>query len=174
MIYYTSDLHFCHKNIIHLCNRPFKDIDEMNEVLIKNWNGRVRKNDTIYILGDFAYPKNDKDIQDIIKILKRLNGQKVLIVGNHDNKLVNKEAFRKEFIRIEHYLEIYDNNQKVILFHYPIEEWNGYYRNVIHLYGHVHNNDVNLANIPNRYNVGVDVNGYIPVTKEELIANNPK
>ena len=174
MIYYTSDLHFCHKNILHLNNRPFKDIKEMNEVLIKNWNSRVKQNDTIYILGDFGYPKNNIDIQDIIKILKRLNGQKILITGNHDHRLIKQEEFTKEFVRIESYLEINDKGNKVILFHYPIEEWNGYYRNAIHLYGHVHNNDVNLAKIPNRYNVGVDVNKYRPVTIEELLANKPK
>lgn len=59
MIFYTSDLHFCHSNIIKLCNRPFNNVDEMNSVLVSKWNERVNKNDIVYILGDIGYPKNN-------------------------------------------------------------------------------------------------------------------
>lgn len=70
MIYYTSDLHFGHKNIIQLTSRPFSSVEEMDEVLIKNWNSKVTKNDLVYILGDFTwYNSAEKNL----KILERLN-----------------------------------------------------------------------------------------------------
>lgn len=172
MIFYTSDTHFCHKNIISLNNRPFKDIDDMNESLILNWNKKVQKNDIVYILGDVGFPKNKQDVQNIINIIKRLNGKKYLVAGNHDWKLIKEPEFVKEFEKIEPYIEISDCERKVVMFHYPIEEWNGFYRESIHLYGHVHNNENNLANIKNRYNVGVDVNNYEPVTLKELLDKN--
>ena len=82
MIYFTSDTHFQHTNIIKYCNRPFKDVDEMNERLINNWNSIVSNDDTIYHPGDFCL-SNDKEI---INIFKRLNDNKILICGNHDRK----------------------------------------------------------------------------------------
>lgn len=173
MIYYTSDLHFCHRNIIGLNNRPFANVEEMNETLITNWNNRVRKGDLVYVLGDIGYPKNNADTQATIELIKKLNGRKVLVVGNHDRKLIKDKEFIKCFENIQVYLEVNDNRRKVVLFHYPIEEWNGFYRDAIHLYGHVHNNKVGLRTIKNRYNVGVDVNDYMPVTLDEILERKP-
>lgn len=171
MNYYTSDLHLFHANIIRLCDRPFKDIFEMNRTIIDKWNKRVKYNDTVYILGDVGLPKSREDVTHTIKTLKMLNGHKVLIVGNHDKDLLKHPEFRACFDEIHHYREVRDNKRKVVLFHYPIEEWNGFYRDSIHLYGHVHNSDVGLKQIKNRYNVGVDVNDFEPKTLDELIAS---
>lgn len=87
-IWFTSDLHFGHRNVIQYCNRPFIDIQTMTEGLIKIWNDTVNKGDLVYVLGDFSLnPKWSKEI------LPRLNGDKILIPGNHDAcfKLPSKE-----------------------------------------------------------------------------------
>ena len=87
MIYFISDTHFHHHNIIKYCNRPFKDVDEMNKVLIKNWNNTVTDFDTIFHLGDVALT-SESEMKDMIPKLK---GKKILIKGNHDKK--SKEFF---------------------------------------------------------------------------------
>lgn len=84
-IFLIGDLHFQHRNIIKYCNRPFKDAEDMTEQLIKNWNSVARKNDIVYVDGDFALCGKQK----IIEITKRLNGRKRLILGNHDQASIN-------------------------------------------------------------------------------------
>ena len=81
MVYFISDTHFNHKNIIKYCNRPFDSIEQMNETLINNWNDIVSDKDIIYHLGDFAL--GSKEL--ILDIVNRLNGSKYLIRGNHIN-----------------------------------------------------------------------------------------
>lgn len=76
-----SDTHFNHANIINYCNRPFKDAEEMDRIMIKNWNETVSNKDVVIHLGDFGLGKKEY-IKDIIK---NLNGKKILILGNHDN-----------------------------------------------------------------------------------------
>lgn len=166
MIFYTSDLHFFHSNIIKLCNRPFNTVDEMNKVLIEKWNKRVKPTDTVYILGDIVFKFDN--IEQVKKILKSLNGYKFLIRGNHDDFLhyLNQKEF---FEGVFDYKEVHDNKRKIILFHYPIEEWNGFYKGSYHLYGHVHNSESGLKKIDRRYNVGVDVCDFEPKTLDELI-----
>ena len=79
-IFLIGDMHFMHKNIIKYCNRPFANVEEMTESLIKNWNSVVGKSDIVYVVGDFALCGKQK----IIEIGNRLNGRKRLILGNHD------------------------------------------------------------------------------------------
>lgn len=79
-VFFTSDLHFGHANIISFCNRPFSDPDHMNAALIANWNATVGPNDTVWILGDVAMGK----IADTLPLVQRLNGHKRLVTGNHD------------------------------------------------------------------------------------------
>lgn len=79
-IFLIGDCHFGHRNIIKYCNRPFNNVEEMTEGLIKNWNSVVSKNDIVYVVGDFALCGKQK----IIEIGNRLNGRKRLILGNHD------------------------------------------------------------------------------------------
>ena len=79
MIYFTADTHFGHANIVKMCQRPYLDVDAMNEAMIAAWNERVQGNDTVYIIGDMFFRCADPE-----SILKRLKGKKRLIVGNHD------------------------------------------------------------------------------------------
>ena len=75
--FFTADSHFDHKNIIEHCERPFDNVDEMNETMVCNWNNTVASSDTVYIIGDFAFRRHAQWI-------KRLHGKKTLIVGSHD------------------------------------------------------------------------------------------
>lgn len=170
-IFYIGDLHLGHANIINLCYRPFLSVEEMDTTIINNWNSRVKPTDDIYILGDFSFRSNTSKA---ISYLKRLNGRKHLIEGNHDIDNLKNEEFRRQFVSIDKYLEIYDNGEKVCLFHYPIAEWNGYFKsNVYHVFGHVHNGNssagVKFINTePRAFNAGVDVNDFLPVTLNEM------
>lgn len=82
MIYFSSDLHLQHAKIIEYCNRPFKDTQEMDEMIIHNWNNKVQQGDIVFVNGDFCMGKRDK----IPNFLSRLNGKIYLVPGNHDNK----------------------------------------------------------------------------------------
>ena len=159
MNYYISDLHFGHKNILRLNNRPFSSIEEMDRAYINNWNEVVSSNDDVYILGDFAYKSGDP-----VKYIQQLKGKKHLIIGNHDGSLLKNKSALSMFESIDYYLDIPDENTRVIMFHYPILEWNGYFRNAVHLYGHIHNNTKNdthsiMIKRKNSYNVGVYFRG---------------
>lgn len=134
MNYYISDLHLGHKGILNLDHRPFADTQQMEDVLVMNWNAAVKKGDTVYILGDFCWDKAD----EWMRILRRLNGEKVLIEGNHDLKHYPAEL-RQMFADIKPYKEIDDGGRKVIMSHYPILFYKHSNRpNVYMLCGHVH------------------------------------
>lgn len=168
MIYYISDLHFYHSNIIKMCNRPFIDVDLMNQIIIDNWNITITNNDIIYFLGDFAYKCNQEQATNF---LKQLNGEKYFIKGNHDKTTwLNKIKEQKLIEDWYDYKEINDNGRMVILCHYPIYSWNGLYHGSYHLYGHVHEKTVTNADWQkNRFNVSCEVLDYTPKTLDQLI-----
>ena len=93
--YVTSDLHFGHTNIIEYENRPFKDVEQMNNYLIEIWNEKVKVDDIVYILGDFSWYNGIKTNE----ILEKLNGQKILIRGNHDSNFLKDNKFNKELFK---------------------------------------------------------------------------
>jgi len=161
-VWFTADQHFNHANIIELSNRPFKDINEMNEYLIGQWNFCVRQHDRVYILGDLILGGK----RDIIPILERLNGHKYLILGNHDVRN-GLDRFKEYFIWIKYYKELKVDNQRIVLFHYPLQEWNGSHRGVWHLHGHSHGNLKHTSR--NMLDVGVDnVSSYSPINFKQI------
>lgn len=172
-VWFTSDPHFLHKNIIKYCKRPFKDVNEMNETLISNWNSVVGKDDLIFCLGDFALG-NEKQCHEI---LKRLNGQKVLILGNHEKTVMNKFYNINEFdggiynrleIRVMD-SEVSNEFQDIILSHYTMFTWNKSHRGSWQLFGHVHGMlDNNEALSPNQIDVGVDSHNFTPISYEKV------
>lgn len=169
MIYFTSDLHFYHDKIIQHAKRPFYNAEEMNQALIRRWNQKVRMQDEVYILGDVTM----KGPEYATKVIRELHGKKYLIRGNHDD-FVDREGFvRSLFEWIKEYHEMEYQNQWFVLFHYPIEEWNGFFRGAIHLHGHQHNHELynyeNLEKGLRRYDVGVDANRMYPVSIEEIL-----
>ena len=96
-IFFTADLHFGHTNVIRMCDRPFQSIEEMDEMLIANWNQTVKRNDEIYIIGDLML-KGSADVAH--SYLSRLNGRKYFIAGNHDKFLQNMDRYPDDFVWI--------------------------------------------------------------------------
>lgn len=178
---FIADLHLGHKNVLSFDNRKFTSIEEHDETIIKNWNNKVDSGDDIYILGDISWHKPSKTIE----ILKSLKGNKHLIIGNHDKKLIKNKEFREKFVEITDYKELILPNKKgIVLSHYPIPCFNKHYYGWYHLYGHVHNSFewnmmehikyqmVELYDIPcEMYNCGVmmDYINYTPRTLDEIV-----
>lgn len=168
MIYYISDLHLGHTAIIHMCNRPFNSIEEMNETLINNWNAKVKATDEVYFLGDFSYKIQ---VSEAVNLFKQLNGKKYVIKGNHDKKSFIQKLREENLVEwARDYAEIVDSNHMVILSHCPFETWNGEYHGSIHIHGHIHEKTISYK--PNRYNVSVEAINYTPITLDELIRKN--
>ena len=167
--YVTADLHFGHANVIKFCahNRGhFKDADHMNEEMIRMWNEIVNPEDTTYILGDVAFMSG----YDAALIMMRLNGRKILVEGNHDRKTLKDINFRNQFAEIHTYLDLNYNGQKVIMFHYPIAEWDQMFRGAVHIHGHVHGKVSGLEEFRVR-DAGYDATGNIVTLMDDLIAD---
>lgn len=169
MKYYISDLHFGHENILKYENRPFKNITEMNDEYIRRWNAKIKKGDEVYILGDFSFYKGEETNW----ILKRLNGMKFLVKGNHDRTYLNDKDFDPSlFVWIKDYYLVKDEKTPIVLFHYPIQTWDRKHYGSLHFYGHVHSNKGTSRpmqyEIENSYNVGIDILQE-PMTKEEIL-----
>lgn len=135
-MFFIADLHFGHKNCLSYDNRPYKTIEEHDSALIKNWNSVVSDSDDVYILGDISW----YDAEKTVEIFNRLKGNKHLIKGNHDGKLLKNKDVQELFCEITDYKELYFNKQfSVVLSHYPIPCFNNHYYGWVHFYGHVHN-----------------------------------
>lgn len=168
-IFFTSDHHFGHSNILKFCNRPFDSIEEMNEELIKRWNEKVQPKDEVYHLGDFALTTNE----EFKKIADRLNGTIYLIVGNHEGTALSHRK-RFKWIKEYHELKVKDDEckngvQRIILFHYAMRVWRGDYRGSWHLYGHSHNNLPDIEDSLS-FDIGVDCHNFYPLFFDEVKA----
>ena len=172
MILYISDLHFGHNNILKYDNRPFKDVDEMDHVMIELWNGRVQSDDTVYIIGDVCHKSGHSSAW----YLRQLKGHKYLIIGNHDDPVLKNPEAMDMLDGIESMMEIHDGDKHVCLCHYPIIEWNSYYHGSWHIYGHIHNRRDETYEIMEKkkraLNAGCMINNYMPVSFNELVRNN--
>ncbi|HFH9837931.1 TPA: hydrolase [Streptococcus suis] len=151
MIYFIADTHFYHKNVIAFCNRPFSTVEEMNQALITNWNKTVSDIDEVYIV----YKGNGKQANEL---LQSLNSKKYLLKGNHEHYLNSPDFDITLFEWVKDYHTLIYNKRKFVLFHYPILEWENYHHDSIHIYGHVHNNQVEYFSKilgKNAFNVGL-------------------
>jgi len=172
--YFTACPHFGHTNILHLGKgRPFTSIKEHDETIINNWNSAVKPEDTIYVLGDFQFKGFNRDIKDL---LSKLNGNKHLILGNHDNFSEHRDA---GWISIKDYkrtkLKLNSGEElNVVMFHYPILEFDGAWKdNTVHLFGHVHENSPEYQELIQglgfkAYNVDLATNGFYPIDLETI------
>ena len=170
-VFFTSDTHFYHNNIIKYCNRPFKSVEDMNEIIIRNWNRVVGPDDYVFHLGDFCFAGSDKWKE----IVSRLNGHIILIKGNHDHISKPMESL---FDHVSYQMSIEINKEKVYLNHYPFLTYAGPYKKtpVYQLFGHVHTKKDMTGKDKGRltllfntqYDVGVDNNNYTPVSWEEV------
>lgn len=156
MIYFTSDLHLGHKNIIEYCKRPFTSLDEMHETLIRNWNRQVADKDWVWILGDLVFGK-----KEFAKpLIQQLSGRKMLILGNHDRhskKFYYDLGF--EFVGSD-----WDMADGTHLSHFPpFKAWE--YSGNLWLHGHCHGRP---TGIQHAIDVGVDCWNFTPVSYEHL------
>jgi calcineurin-like phosphoesterase family protein len=169
-IWFVSDPHFGHKNIIQYSNRPFADVDEMNEKMVENWNALVKPGDRVYCNGDVAFMPYDK----FRAFIWRLNGNIHLVLGNHDKMISeHKNDLLKQgkFATIQHYNELKVAGETIILFHYGMRTWNKAHRGSILCYGHSHGS---LPPFGRSVDVGVDckeiTSDYRPIHLDELLA----
>jgi len=168
MKHFSSDSHFFHKNIMKYSNRPFTTVEEMNDCLVDNWNRVVKPNDDAYHLGDFGFA----NIMKTKSILKRLNGNIYFVYGNHDKELIRhrKELLQEKlFASMLPYMEIKENKQSIVLFHYGMRVWNKHHYGSWLLYGHSHGT---LPPYGKSVDVGVDckeiTDEYRPVSFDEI------
>ncbi len=159
--WFISDTHFNHKNIIAYENRPFNSVEEMNRVMVENWNKTVSKNDTVFFLGDLSF---NQDKETLKALLASLNGHKILIIGNHDRKYTaevwREIGFEEAYIYPIIYKDFF------ILSHKPLYmNANMPYRCV---HGHIHNNIMQNAESRLYYNVSVERINYTPVSFETI------
>lgn len=180
--FFVSDTHFSHQRISELAGRPFDNIQEMNEELIKRWNEVVKPDDTVIHLGDVALGK----ISESLPLVGRLNGIKLLCPGNHDrifsgNKEAQRAKFMPEYLRVfggimPEIVEGRVGNYNVVFSHFPYtgdshgEDRHADKRPVDDglplIHGHVHNEWQTNGRM---MNVGVDVWDYRPVSEDEII-----
>lgn len=170
-VWVTSDTHFGHNNILSYENRVEKlkvsTVEEHDKELINRWNAIVGKDDLVLILGDFSFKKADRTEE----VLNKLNGDKVLIRGNHDIFLDDKKFNKSLFKAIYDYKETKYKGQEIALMHYPIQDFkhqNKETKPAILLFGHIHTFNMEIPK--HSFNVGVDVNNYYPVDLTAAIA----
>lgn len=173
-VYFTSDLHFQHNNVIRFCKRPFTDSKDMEIKLIDNWNSIVSSEDIVFDLGDVVWFDGRHDCK---KILDQLNGTHYIILGNHDkikrfelcapNKAIICETCTQVFIH-----DVNNHCQELMLSHFPLLTWPHIDNGVINLFGHIHSGpnsdpngvDQNLNLHPHQMDVGVDAWDYKPIS----------
>ena len=170
-LFLTSDSHLGHFNICKYCHRPFQSRSEMDQTLIKNWNEVVPEDGIVVHCGDFMLPHNE-DIKEYNKYLNQLHGRVLLLRGNHD--IASLDWVSDKLIAVRDQAMIVVDGVKIFAQHYPCAAFNGDY----HVYGHIHtladgtcygvDGDVTKVMRKNTYDVGVDQNGYTPVSYWQL------
>lgn len=157
MFFFTADLHFDHKDIIEVCERPFQSIEEMNSELTRRWNSKVTDRDTVYVIGDFKFTSQ----HNLKQMLNTLNGITVILRGNHDRNNGVKSLLDKVIVT-EYF------GKRVIMAHDPEDAFGTPFD--LGLVGHVHKAWKFKQSMGRLLvNVGVDVWDYYPVTMQQII-----
>ena len=179
-IYFTSDTHYFHKNILQYCNRPWSTVEEMNQALIDNYNSRVMPDDDVYHLGDFTLTRKQ---ELIVPVLAKLNGRIHLIKGNHDKwtrdidglnaaiNQINNDFSTRKIVSVRDYYEFHHDGLHFVLSHFPMMVWHNSQNGSVQLHGHSHGslNYLNTNEV-RRMDVGVDAvpNKYFPISIGEV------
>ena len=183
-LWFTSDLHFGHRNILRFCNRPWNDEKEMGPGLISNWNEKVGDNDIVFVLGDTFWFNDSRSIK---KVLSQLKGKDIYIIpGNHDDF----DAYHRVddprihlcsdvvalWLESEYYLGWDRKIVEIWMSHYPMMTWPHRENGAIQLFGHIHSSpdrkegvDQDLPLHWNQMDVGCDYWGYRPVSIETVL-----
>lgn len=167
--FFTSDLHLNHSKIIEYVNRPFSDVQEMNETIIERWNSKIKKGDLVYHLGDLGFFKKYEDYE---KIVQRLNGKIINIKGNHDNyKIIKPIPLKVELMPT--YVEIIIDGINITCCHYALRTWFKKHYGSIALVAHAHATDIELnkdfVGLGKILDVGVDGNNFHPYEWKEIL-----
>lgn len=162
-IWFTSDMHFGHGNIIKYCNRPFSSTEEMNKVLIRNWNERVDNDDTVFHLGDFCFGKSSEapESQGFAYYRNQLKGNIIFIQGNHDKN--NRNPSKIESMVISY------GGTRIYMTHNPKFAKPEFRFNYV---GHVHDK-FKFKRLEQKsiiVNVGVDQWDFRPISINEIMA----
>jgi len=143
-IWFTSDTHYSHKNLIKSLTtwergaiRDFQSLDEHNQTLVKNINNTVKYDDVLFILGDIAFG----GFENVRKFMDQIHCQeRYLILGNHDSHIKNnRDNLQNCFTKVSKQEDVIIDDDLFVLFHYPILEWEACHKGSYHLYGHQHN-----------------------------------
>lgn len=162
-VWFTSDTHWGHANIIKYDKRPFASIEEHDEALIANWNRVVGKGDMVYHLGDVLWHTKSEKLD---YILNALHGTLILIKGNHDKS--NKHLLHHpRWAKVCDYEEISVGPQKIILFHYRMVVWNRSHHGSWALHGHSHGS-LPIALTSKTFDVGTMCWNYTPINYEQV------
>jgi len=167
MIWFTSDEHYGHENIIKFCNRPFKDVQEQTEEMIRRHNEVVQDGDEVYHLGDMFW---DIPTTQAWKIRDRLKANHKYIWGNHEKGMKRAYSGKQsakwnfEFLGDLHTLKP-DLKPSITLCHYSMRTWPQSHRGSYHLYGHTHGV---LQGHGLSMDVGVDANNFYPISIDEV------
>lgn len=183
MIYFTSDTHFFHDNIIKFSNRPYKSLADMHDQLINNWNSTVTHRDEVYVVGDFMWLKGGFSEDERRSLIFKLNGGIHIIPGDHDLPDDQMKRITNHSVITHNSVHIVRNKTygDVVCCHWPLRNWPSSHWNMPHVFGHVHNNNKKdpLHIYGRSFNVGVDVWGYKPVSIKQImekvntLGNNP-
>lgn len=173
-LFFTSDPHFFHTNIIKYTNRPFKSINEMNNTLIENWNNKVPPESVVIVIGDFAFGRCTP--HNVAEIVKSLNGNIILVEGNHDQVSIQAqtqfnvfaEVYQTLDLRVVTQQENKDDYVDVNCNHYPGLTWNKAHFGAWQAFGHVHSTEPIKGQSVFQYDVGMDGNNFTPISFQEF------
>lgn len=142
--FFIGDCHFGHRGCLSFDQRPYSSVEEMDLDMVHRWNSRVASQDFVYVLGDFAWANSATRELEMLPTLKRLKGNIILIRGNHDK--LKAQEYRDLFYDIKDYGVVDIQGRRLILFHYPILDFDGQHHGNLHLYAHVHNKPLPCSN----------------------------
>lgn len=193
-IFFISDIHFFHTNIIKYCNRPYDNVDEMNADIIRRWNAVVNKNDIVWNLGDFIFAKKG-NIETVREYVKKLNGRQYLVLGNHDRHVCKDMTYWYDC----GFERVYDKpvlfQERYILSHEPVftrQHLDLSGTDLVNIHGHIHNSNQDFYNLKdedkqhwnskdhqelrtipdiskNSFNVSIEVINYTPIRWEQIV-----
>ena len=185
-IFFSSDQHFGHRNVVKFCNRPYDDEKVMGRALIENWNSVVGPEDIVVTMGDFFW---FNDSHSIKKVVNQLNGTIYLVLGNHDKresfrrcdpeKLIILDGISHIFLRCEDENRWYEKTFEIVCSHYPLMTWSHRDRGASNVFGHIHSGllrsgDDYDQNLPlwkgQQLDVGVDNQNFTPVSFEDILS----
>lgn len=171
MDHFVGDTHIDHSNILRYCNRPFQNVAEMNAVLINNINRAVKKDDTLYHVGDFCFAR--KNLDKIREFRDQINCKNIiLIMGNHDPYKFGKpdKFLYSVFSDVRELVQINSGNTKITLCHYALRVWNSSHHGAYHFFGHSHGT---LPDDPNALSIdiGVDATAFRIASVHHSVVN---